>query len=118
MLGAIQQAGLDPARGLLHESVSGREALVLDLIEPLRPAVDVVVLNLLERVLTPADFTTNDTDGCRLTKDGRARFYQAWATARKNWPDLENSEPDAVRSLRQVCQARVAWLRMALDKYS
>ncbi|WP_058555708.1 CRISPR-associated endonuclease Cas1 [Thiohalocapsa sp. ML1] len=87
MLAAVQRQGLDPARGFLHGIVPGRESLVLDLIEPLRPSVDCVVLGLLDSVLVPADFTTGTT-GCQLGKDGRERFYRAWAQARRDWPDL------------------------------
>lgn len=112
MLGAVQQAGLDPARGFLHGLVPGRESLVLDLIEPLRPSVDVVILGLLDRVLAPADFTHSDEDGCRLDKEARGRFYQAWALARQDWPDLapEREEPQ-IASLAQLCRQQTEWLR-------
>ena len=43
--------------------------------------------------LVPADFTQSDEDGCRLSKDARARFYQAWAAARQDWPDLHPGAP-------------------------
>jgi len=118
MLGAVQQQGLDPARGLLHGLVPGRESLVLDLIEPLRPSVDLVVLGLLEGVLTPADFTQSDAEGCRLDKDARARFYQAWALARQDWPDLHPSAPavgdDTPTSLHQLCHRQTELLRQDL----
>ena len=98
MFGAVQAAGLDPALGFLHGVVPGRESLVLDLIEPLRPGVDAVVLGLLDRVLTPRQFTAHPEHGCRLNKEGRGLFYRAWAEARWRWP-LPIS-PDAGLSLQ------------------
>jgi len=86
MHGAVQVAGLDPALGFLHGVVPGRESLVLDLIEPLRPGVDAFVLSLLDRVLTPRHFTNQAEQGCRLNKDGRGLFYRAWAEVRWRWP--------------------------------
>ena len=122
MLGAVQQQGLDPARGLFHGLVPGRESLVLDLIEPLRPAVDVVVLGLLDGTLTPADFTTTQEDGCRLTKEARGKFYEAWALARQDWPNLLPLDHAAVTTagqsqpigLPQWCRQRIDWLRQGL----
>lgn len=53
---ACQTVGLSPSMGLLHPPQLGRESLPLDLIEPVRPLVDRVVLDLLARtVLTRAD---------------------------------------------------------------
>ncbi|MBE2294545.1 MAG: CRISPR-associated endonuclease Cas1 [Phycisphaerales bacterium] len=85
MLGAVQAAGLDPALGFLHGVVPGRESLVLDLIEPLRPGVDAFVLSVLDRILTPHHFT-KQADHCLLNKDGRNLFYRAWAEVRWRWP--------------------------------
>lgn len=121
MLGAIQEAGLDPARGLLHDLVPGRESLVLDLIEPLRPSVDVVMVSLLDTLLTPEDFTLSQEEGCRLSKAARNRFYQAWAQARQDWPDLGDTDgdhrmdnPPAALSLRQLCRRQTEFLREEL----
>lgn len=74
--------------GFLHGIVPGRESLVLDLIEPLRPSVDACVLALLHDVLTPHDFTSNPQTGCRLDKNGRAAFFRVWSQLREGWPDL------------------------------
>lgn len=86
MLSVVQEAGLDPALGFLHGIVPGRESLMLDLIEALRPGVDAVVLGLLDKVLTPEYFTRHPVQGCRLNKEGRALYYPAWANARRYWP--------------------------------
>jgi CRISPR-associated protein Cas1 len=123
MLGVVQQQGLDPARGFLHGLVPGRESLVLDLIEPLRPSVDVVLLGLLGGVVTPADFSNTAEDGCRLLKDARGRFYAAWAQARQDWPVLLSIDPlhttpppaaPATVTLAQICFREVELLRQAL----
>lgn len=73
--------GLDPALGFLHVPAPHRPALSLDLVEPLRALVDVWVLTQLAQYV-PEDFTLNEQDGCRLSKDARSRFYAEWQTAR------------------------------------
>ncbi|MGH8577720.1 MAG: CRISPR-associated endonuclease Cas1 [Gammaproteobacteria bacterium] len=88
MLRQVHADGLDPALGFLHGIVPGRESLVLDLIEPLRPSIDAFVLDLLDHVLVPRHFTFSREDGCRLNKDGRGLYYQAFAARRGNWSDL------------------------------
>lgn len=45
----------------------GRSALLLDLMEPLRPVVDAVVLGLLDsETFSPSDFVRRDNGVCRL----------------------------------------------------
>ena len=88
MLRQVQIDGLDPALGFLHGVVPGRESLVLDLIEPLRPSVDAFVLGLIDNRLTPRQFTFSRHDGCRLNKAGRELYYRAWAVQRMAWPKL------------------------------
>ena len=88
MLRAVQEQGLDPALGFLHGVVPGRESLVLDLIEPLRASVDLVVLDMIADYLLPTQFSYSSRDGCRLNKPGRAAFYRCWAITRNDWPDL------------------------------
>jgi len=85
---AILQRGLDPALGFLHAPQSGRESLALDILEPLRPEVDLFVLTLLDSSLNLKHFTTNDQDGCLLNKKGRSVFFKAWAKWQE--PDGEN----------------------------
>lgn len=88
MLRQVHADGLDPALGFLHGIVPGRESLVLDLIEPLRPSIDAFVLDLLGQVLSPRHFTFSRGDGCRLNKDGRSLYFQVWAARRGAWLDL------------------------------
>ncbi len=126
MLSAVQESGLDPALGFLHGIVPGRESLMLDLIEPLRPGVDALVLRLLNQVLTPAHFTRHPAQGCRLDKEGRGLFYPAWANARRYWPlplapdaglgdwTAVSAEAQVDQSLRIQCRRMIRLLRSLL----
>jgi CRISP-associated protein Cas1 len=61
---AVVSAGLDPTIGYMHSHHEGRSALVLDLMEPLRPVIDWQVIGLVQaQPLSPADFVVRD-DGC------------------------------------------------------
>lgn len=46
---ALQALGLDPGLGIVHTDTKNRDSLALDLLEPLRPVADRIVLTLLER---------------------------------------------------------------------
>ena len=115
------------ALGFLHGIVPGRESLVLDLMEPLRPSVDCFVIGLLDAVLLPTQFTYSARDGCRLNKNGRAGFYREWALARNDWPDLQGiasppanqaTEPEHTgTSLPSQCRHQVEGLRARLRPY-
>lgn len=60
-------AGLDPTIGYLHTSRPGRMALVYDLMEPLRPQVDRLVLHFLRtHPLAAADIVLSSRGVCRL----------------------------------------------------
>ena len=60
-------AGLDPSIGILHGNFRSDIPLVLDLMEPMRPAVDRAILAFaLSHVFTPEDFTINQVGGCRI----------------------------------------------------
>ncbi|MDR7397478.1 MAG: CRISPR-associated endonuclease Cas1, partial [Armatimonadota bacterium] len=49
--------GLDPGLGVLHADQPARASMALDLMEPVRPAVDAFVLDLLrERTWSTRDF--------------------------------------------------------------
>lgn len=76
---ALAICGLDPAIGFLHDLGHGRPALALDLVEPLRPLADQMVLGLFrDRILTARHFTTERDGAVLLGKAGRAHFYAAW----------------------------------------
>jgi CRISPR-associated endonuclease Cas1 len=58
---------LDPMVGLLHSDTSARDSLAFDLMEPIRPAVDSYLLDLLERrTFTKADFFEQLDGHCRI----------------------------------------------------
>lgn len=60
-------AGLDPSIGIMHGNFRSDIPLVLDLMEPMRPAVDRAILAFaLSNVFTPEDFTINQVGGCRI----------------------------------------------------
>jgi CRISP-associated protein Cas1 len=59
--------GLDPKSGFLHSGFRDSHALVLDLMEPLRPTVDATVLRLaLAGMFNGADFVLRPDGVCRL----------------------------------------------------
>jgi CRISPR-associated endonuclease Cas1 len=65
---AVLSAGLDPTLGVLHADQRNRDSFALDAMEPIRPAVDAFVLDLLEeRVLTSRDFAELPNGICRST---------------------------------------------------
>src|SRR5207248_11175504 len=64
---AALAAGLDPTLGLLHADRPNRDSLACDLMEPVRPAVDRFVLQLLqERTFTKEDVFERLDGHCRL----------------------------------------------------
>jgi CRISPR-associated protein Cas1 len=59
--------GLDPTIGYLHAYRPGRVALVYDLMEPLRPQVDRLILSFIRsHTFAPSDLTLNTSGVCRL----------------------------------------------------
>ncbi len=82
----VHLRGLDPCLGFLHSPYSGRESLVLDIAEPLRPGIDAFVLSLVEEDVKPEDFTMGEKEGCRMSKQGRGIFYPAFEEWKNNWP--------------------------------
>ncbi len=64
---ATVSAGLDPAIGYLHTCRPGRLALVYDLMEPLRPRVDKLVLDFLRsHTLAAGDIILTSRGVCKL----------------------------------------------------
>jgi CRISPR-associated protein Cas1 len=78
---AVQQLhaiGLDPLLGFYHRPAIGRESLASDLIEPLRPAVDLWVWEQFRGKSLREEHFTVDKGACLLGKAGRQHFYAAW----------------------------------------
>jgi CRISP-associated protein Cas1 len=68
VLAAINASGLDPACGCLHTDKVGRNSLVYDLMEPCRPLVDRLVLNLFAKtVFTRGMLVPLDSGEVRLS---------------------------------------------------
>lgn len=79
--------GLDPSLGFLHQDYPGRDSMVLDILETFRAAVDDFVLNWVNENPNPEScFYYREADGCRLSKQARPLFYEAWANQREYWP--------------------------------
>jgi CRISPR-associated protein Cas1 len=75
---ALRYGGLDPAVGCYHELNYNRESLACDLIEPLRPDIDLWLWQLFrERSLRVEHFTYDD-GACFLSKAGKQHFYEAY----------------------------------------
>lgn len=78
---ALVAEGLDPTIGISHSVGKYRDALVLDRMEPLRPIVDRVVLELvLKETLTPEDFTITNEGYCRLNLQLVRKIVQSVAS--------------------------------------
>jgi CRISPR-associated protein Cas1 len=59
--------GLDQSVGFLHQTMADRPALILDLLEPLRPVIDGIILRFIQsHTFSPADFTLASDGTCRL----------------------------------------------------
>jgi len=84
--------GLDPGMGVLHADQRSRASLTLDVIEPIRPKVDALVLELLRsRVFSTKDFFETREGNCRLMPDiTKALGEQAATMARWLGPVVEH----------------------------
>lgn len=94
-------AGLDPLLGFYHRPSFGHESLASDLIEPLRPVIDLWLWNLLRKRILREDHFSQDKGACLLGKAGRAIFYADW----------ERANPPLQRWLRTQCQQLARQLR-------
>ena len=82
---ALLAAGLDPTLGVLHADQRNRDSFARDAMEPIRPAVDAFVLDLLEeRVLTSRDFVELPNGVCRV----RAPLTHDLAVTLPRWRQL------------------------------
>jgi CRISPR-associated endonuclease Cas1 len=82
---AALAVGADPMLGLMHTDARNRDSLVFDLMEPVRPAVDACLLDLLEsREFTKDTFFEGLDGGCRLLPPLTTEL----ATTTKQWARL------------------------------
>jgi CRISPR-associated protein Cas1 len=64
---AAVAVGLHPGLGIVHADQPGKDALAFDLVEPIRPAVERLVLELLAgRMFTKADFVERSDGSVRI----------------------------------------------------
>ena len=94
-------AGLDPFIGFLHGLAFGRESLACDLIEPLRPKVDMWVWEMFRSRRLRTEHFRQDKGACLLDKAGRAAFYR----------DYEPVIRSAERWLRRSCRILAAAMK-------
>lgn len=100
----VHSAGFDCYLGFLHSARSGRPSLALDVVESLRPAADLFVLGLLDRIVHPADFSIDGSSGCVMSKDARHRYFACWAGSLGHWPDWRDvlNEPISVAKAHEI----------------
>ena len=88
--------GYDPTIGIMHEGSDGSSKFIFDLMEPERPKVDRLVLDLVKgHVFDPADFVIRTDGVCRLNPE-MARMVVAGVRACCVFPHLERLPPAAV----------------------
>lgn len=81
--------GLDPAMGLFHENVANRQSLACDLMEPLRPVVEVWVMQLFnQQQFRPRDFAMADESRCQLSASALKRYQLLFELQRQVWKRL------------------------------
>jgi CRISPR-associated protein Cas1 len=67
---ACEAVGLHPALGFVHADEPGRDNLALDLLEPARPEIDRLVLDLVaERTFSRRDFVERSDGSIRIAPD-------------------------------------------------
>jgi CRISPR-associated protein Cas1 len=94
--------GFDPTIGFLHTIRRGWVALVYDLMEPLRPRVDRLVLGFLRsHTFTPSDFILETSGACRLHPQLARRVAGASAEDEA----IQDVTSQVVRTLRMAAQA-------------
>ncbi len=106
---ACVAAGLDPLLGFYHRPSFGRESLASDLIEPLRPTVDLWVWQCFKDQTLRADHFSQDKGACLMGKAGRQGFYTAWEQQQAPWQRwLRRQARQLTSQLRAQGQAWVA----------
>ena len=109
---ATISCGLDPGIGFLHTDTANRDSLALDLIEPIRPAIEAWLLNwLLTETLRRSDFSEGPDGNCRLSASLCSKLAETaptWGMLVAPWAEYVahalvsrlDSKPLEVRSLR------------------
>jgi CRISPR-associated protein Cas1 len=90
---ALVTMGLDPGLGFVHADIPGRDSLAFDLLEPLRPAVERFVLELVaERTFTRADFIERTDGSVRIAP----ALVQELAATMPLWAKLAATHAEAL----------------------
>ncbi|AUS80742.1 CRISPR-associated endonuclease Cas1 [Actinoalloteichus sp. AHMU CJ021] len=105
--GAVDEVGLDPFIGYLHDVRPGKASLSLDLMEEFRTMlVDRLVITLFnKKQLSERDMETLPGGEVRFTEEGRKAFLSHWSTARdRMWhhPVLDREVPASTLPLLQA----------------
>ncbi len=108
-LRATQYHGFDPWIGFLHQPYPGRPALALDLIEPLRPLIDLWCLNLIDN-LDPQNHFNQQDNQALLNKNGRSIYFATWAQDRQNWYNE--------KSVQQILNQKLNQFKEVLANYT
>jgi CRISPR-associated endonuclease Cas1 len=81
---ACHEAGVDPSLGILHTDTERRRSLIYDLMEPVRPVADRLVLSLLlSHAFRPGELWALRDGRCRLDQDLCARLWPWMPTFRQ-----------------------------------
>ncbi len=109
--------GFDPSLGFLHHDTPGRESLMLDVTEIFRSGVDYFVLHwITDPEINPECFYYREAEGCRLNKQARSLFFQAWANHRQYWPRPIGDEETTDATLKEQITGQLMKLRKQLQQ--
>jgi len=93
---ALLAVGLDPGLGWMHRDAPYRESAALDLLEPLRPAVDDYVMRLLEtRTFSRREFAELPTGQVRLMPD----LARSLAATLPTWERMASVQAETIAKL-------------------
>lgn len=101
--------GLDAAGGFLHAAEEGRPALLMDLVEPLRPLADRFCVRLLRHDLSPDDFDVTE-QRCMLRDGHRGKVYKAWEELLQSKLTWRRTQVTLRRLIHLQAQELAQWL--------
>jgi CRISPR-associated endonuclease Cas1 len=89
---AAVACGLDPGIGLIHTDTANRDSLALDLIEPIRPAIEAWLLDwFMREPLRKTDFFEMPNGNCRLSAELCSKLSETaptWAKLVAPWAEF------------------------------
>jgi CRISPR-associated endonuclease Cas1 len=103
---AAAACGLDPGLGFLHTDTANRDSLALDIIEPIRPAVEAWILDWVTREpLRRADFFETANGNCRMNSAICAKLCETaptWGKLAAPWAEYVARSLWGGRSSRKI----------------